>query len=108
MVCLQIGQRVCASFDDLPEHRSSDAFPRMFIAGDACHTHSPKAGQGMNVSIADAFNLGWKMAAVINQQSSPALLHGYSQERHAVASELIDFDKQIAKLTALVTAQKMT
>ena len=94
----QIGQRVCASFDDLPEHRSSDAFPRVFIAGDACHTHSPKAGQGMNVSMADAFNLGWKMAAVINQQSSPALLHSYSQERHAVAYELIEFDKQIAKL----------
>jgi len=52
----------------------------------------------MNVSMADAFNLGWKMAAVINQQSSPALLHSYSQERHAVAYELIEFDKQIAKL----------
>jgi len=94
----QIGQRVCASFDDLPDNASSDAFPRVFIAGDACHTHSPKAGQGMNVSMADAFNLGWKLAAVIRKQSMPELLHSYSQERHAVAHELIEFDKQIARL----------
>ena len=39
--------------------------PRVFIAGDACHTHSAKAGQGMNVSMQDAFNLGWKLAAVL-------------------------------------------
>jgi len=38
--------------------------PRVFIAGDACHTHSPKAGQGMNVSMQDSFNLGWKLASV--------------------------------------------
>ena len=41
------------------------AGPRVFIAGDACHTHSPKAGQGMNVSMQDGFNLGWKLAAVL-------------------------------------------
>jgi 2-polyprenyl-6-methoxyphenol hydroxylase-like FAD-dependent oxidoreductase len=40
-------------------------WPRVFIAGDACHTHSPKAGQGMNVSMQDSFNLGWKLASVI-------------------------------------------
>ena len=39
--------------------------PRVFIAGDACHTHSPKAGQGMNVSMHDSFNLGWKLASVL-------------------------------------------
>lgn len=89
----EIGQRVCDVFDD----RASGA-PRIFIAGDACHTHSPKAGQGMNVSMADAFNLGWKLASVIGRQASPDLLRTYSEERQAKAKELIDFDKDMARL----------
>ena len=55
--------------------------PRVFIAGDACHTHSAKAGQGMNVSMADAFNLGWKLAPVLRGIAEPELLHTYSEER---------------------------
>ena len=70
----------------------------MFIAGDACHTHSAKAGQGMNVSMADAWNLGWKLAAVLRGTARPELLHTYSDERQAVAKELIDFDREFAKL----------
>jgi phenol 2-monooxygenase len=94
----EIGQRLCDKFDDGPEAEAGRRLPRVFIAGDACHTHSPKAGQGMNVSIADAFNLGWKLAAVLRGTSSPQLLHTYSQERRAVAKELIDFDRAFAKL----------
>jgi phenol 2-monooxygenase len=67
--------------------------PRVFIAGDACHTHSPKAGQGMNFSMQDTFNLGWKLAAVLEGRSAPALLGTYSAERHAVAADLIEFDR---------------
>ena len=66
--------------------------PRVFIAGDACHTHSPKAGQGMNVSMADAFNLAWKLAAVVRGVSSTSLLDTYTAERHAKAVELIEFE----------------
>jgi len=100
----QIGQRVCASFDNLSVDASQryaetgQPFPRVFIAGDACHTHSPKAGQGMNVSMADAFNLGWKLAAVLSKQAQPMLLSSYSDERQSVACELIEFDKEIARL----------
>jgi phenol 2-monooxygenase len=65
----------------------------VFIAGDACHTHSAKAGQGMNVSMQDAFNLGWKLAAVLRGRCDPSLLHTYSAERRSVAQDLIDFDK---------------
>ncbi|NKN80865.1 3-hydroxybenzoate 4-monooxygenase, partial [Weissella cibaria] len=72
--------------------------PRIFIAGDACHTHSPKAGQGMNVSMADAFNLGWKLAHVITGRAGPELLLSYSAERRAKAQELIDFDRDMARL----------
>jgi 2-polyprenyl-6-methoxyphenol hydroxylase-like FAD-dependent oxidoreductase len=56
----EIGQRLCETYDDLPDQPAQDRIPRVFITGDACDTHSPKAGQGMNVSMQDAFNLGWK------------------------------------------------
>ncbi len=94
----EIGQRVCDAFDDVPENHRGTREPRIFIAGDACHTHSPKAGQGMNVSMADAFNLGWKLAAVLRGQASSALLDTYSAERRAKAKELIDFDRDMARL----------
>jgi phenol 2-monooxygenase len=94
----EIGQRLCDKFDDVPETEVDRRRPRVFIAGDACHTHSPKAGQGMNVSIADAFNLGWKLAAVLRRRSTPRLLHTYSEERQAIAKELIEFDRAFAKL----------
>ena len=94
----EIGQRLCNSFDDVPERERETRSPRIFIAGDACHTHSPKAGQGMNVSMADTFNLGWKLASVIDGRSDPKLLHTYSLERYAKAKELIDFDRDMAEL----------
>lgn len=94
----EIGQRVCDSFDDVADTARGVQVPRLFIAGDACHTHSPKAGQGMNVSMADTFNLGWKLAAVLRGQAEAALLDTYTAERQAKARELIDFDKDMARL----------
>ena len=94
----EIGQRLCDAFDDVPAHERETRTPRVFIAGDACHTHSPKAGQGMNVSMADTFNLGWKLAAVIDGRADPKLLRTYALERYAKAKELIDFDRDMAKL----------
>ncbi|MFD2180714.1 FAD-binding monooxygenase [Rhodoplanes azumiensis] len=103
----EIGQRLTDKFDDGPDRDTPDAAghgvartPRVFIAGDACHTHSPKAGQGMNVSMQDAFNLGWKLAAVLRGRSPEALLATYSAERRAIAKELIDFDREWAALLA--------
>ncbi|QOG23081.1 3-hydroxybenzoate 4-monooxygenase [Bradyrhizobium sp. SEMIA] len=96
----EIGQRLTDKFDDVPEAEINAQLPRIFIAGDACHTHSPKAGQGMNVSMQDAFNLGWKLAAVLRKQCAPRLLHSYSAERQAVAKELIDFDREWAGILA--------
>ncbi|AND89515.1 MULTISPECIES: FAD-binding monooxygenase [Bradyrhizobium] len=96
----EIGQRLTDKFDDVPEAETATRLPRIFIAGDACHTHSPKAGQGMNVSMQDAFNLGWKLAAVLRKQSAPSLLHSYSAERQAVAKELIDFDREWSGILA--------
>jgi phenol 2-monooxygenase len=95
----EIGQRLCDTFDDVPE-ADTKRLPRVFIAGDACHTHSPKAGQGMNVSMQDGFNLGWKLVSVLRKQCAPRLLQTYSAERQAVARELIDFDREWAALLA--------
>src|SRR5690606_12159072 len=94
----EIGQRLTDRFDDVPEAEATTRDPRVFIAGDACHTHSPKAGQGMNVSMQDAFNLGWKLASVLRGRCAPRLLRTYSAERQAIAKELIDFDREWAAL----------
>jgi phenol 2-monooxygenase (NADPH) len=94
----EIGQRLCEKFDDVPEEEMAARLPRVFIAGDACHTHSAKAGQGMNVSMADAWNLGWKLGAVLRGTARPELLHTYSAERQKVAKQLIDFDIEFSKM----------
>jgi phenol 2-monooxygenase (NADPH) len=96
----EIGQRLTDKFDDVPEKATDARLPSVFIAGDACHTHSPKAGQGMNVSMQDAFNLGWKLISVLRQRCLPSLLLTYSAERRAIAKELIDFDREWAALVA--------
>ncbi len=96
----EIGQRLADKFDDAPAVQAGTRLPRVFIAGDACHTHSPKAGQGMNVSMQDTFNLGWKLAAVLRKRAASHLLHTYSAERHAVAKELIEFDREWAAILA--------
>ena len=96
----EIGQRLTDKFDDVPENEVATRLPSVFIAGDACHTHSPKAGQGMNVSMQDAFNLGWKLAAVLAKRSPPSLLHTYTQERRTIAKELIDFDREWSEMLA--------
>lgn len=63
---------------------------RVFVAGDAAHRHTPMHGLGSNTSIQDAFNLAWKLAAVLNGQAGPALLETYREERVPVARHLVD------------------
>lgn len=73
------------------QHRVATKFREglAFLAGDAGHVHVPVAGQGMNTGIQDAFNLAWKLAAVINGTAKSELLDSYNSERHPVASALI-------------------
>ncbi|KNG52437.1 phenol 2-monooxygenase [Stemphylium lycopersici] len=84
-----IGQRLASAF-----HASN----RVFLTGDACHTHSPKAGQGMNVSLQDGYNIGWKLGSVLSGLSPPSLIQTYVTERSKTAADLIAFDKELAKL----------
>jgi phenol 2-monooxygenase len=96
----EVGHRLTDRFDDvLPEDRGTRT-PRVFITGDACHTHSAKAGQGMNVSMQDGFNIAWKLGHVLEGRSPESLLSTYSEERQVVAKNLIDFDKEWSTLMA--------
>ncbi|KAI1213596.1 FAD binding domain-containing protein [Annulohypoxylon truncatum] len=71
---------------------------RVFLGGDACHTHSPKAGQGMNTAFLDALNLAWKLHAVEAGFADRAILTTYEPERKDVAETLLSFDNKYAKL----------
>ncbi|MFC5789114.1 3-hydroxybenzoate 4-monooxygenase [Agromyces tardus] len=96
----EVGHRLTDRFDDVLADAAGSRTPRVFIAGDACHTHSAKAGQGMNVSMQDGWNLGWKLGHVLEGRSPESLLATYSAERQVVAQNLIDFDKQWSTLMA--------
>ncbi|OCL06696.1 putative phenol monooxygenase [Glonium stellatum] len=87
-----IGQRLAKQFSV----KDSRGEPRIFIVGDACHTHSPRQGQGMNVSIQDSHNLSWKLALSILglNPDNTALLNSYESERHPNARDLVYFDKR--------------
>jgi phenol 2-monooxygenase len=84
-----IGQR-------LADHFHKDY--RVFLTGDACHTHSPKAGQGMNVSLQDGYNIGWKLGSVLRGLSPVSVLHTYVTERSKCAADLIAFDRELSEM----------
>ncbi|RUP29241.1 MAG: 3-hydroxybenzoate 4-monooxygenase, partial [Curvibacter sp.] len=98
-----IGHSITDKFDDVPE--GSDRNPRVFTAGDACHTHSPKAGQGMNVSMQDTFNLGWKLVHVLQGRADARLLRSYSKERLTEARRLVETDHEWARIMSAPTTQ---
>ena len=94
----EVGHRLTDRFDDAAT--SPDGKGRVFLMGDACHTHSAKAGQGMNVSMQDGWNLGWKLGYVLEGRSPESLLATYSEERRVTAKNLIDFDREWSTLMA--------
>lgn len=98
-----IGHSITDKFDDVPE--GSGRNPRVFTAGDACHTHSPKAGQGMNVSMQDTFNLGWKLVHVLQGRADASLLRSYSKERLTEAKRLVETDHEWSRIMSAPTSQ---
>jgi phenol 2-monooxygenase len=99
----EIGHRMSDRFDDVP--LGEDRNPHVFIAGYACHTHSPETGQGMNVSMQDTFNLGWKLAHVLTGRADARLLRSYQTERWAEAKRLVDTDHEWARIMSAPPGQ---
>ncbi|QEO13879.1 3-hydroxybenzoate 4-monooxygenase [Agromyces intestinalis] len=96
----EVGHRLTDRFDDVPADAVERRHARVFITGDACHTHSAKAGQGMNVSMQDGWNIAWKLGHVLEGRAPAALLETYSAERQVVAANLIDFDRTWSSMMA--------
>lgn len=92
----EVGHRITDKYDDVDD----DSIPHVFTAGDACHTHSAKAGQGMNVSMQDGWNLAWKLGYVLSGWAPESLLKTYDAERRETGQALIDFDSQWSSLMA--------
>jgi phenol 2-monooxygenase len=87
-----VGQRVARNFF------TKDC---VFLAGDACHTHSSGAAQGMNTGMHDSVNLGWKLSLVLRGLAPPSLLQTYESERLPNVQKLINYDKDISRLMTM-------
>ncbi|MCX5376730.1 FAD-dependent oxidoreductase [Streptomyces sp. NBC_00091] len=83
--------------DFRPRAAMADRFRegRIFLVGDAAHVHSPAGGQGLNTSVQDAYNLGWKLAAVLRGAAPESLLASYEEERLPVAAEMLGLSTRI-------------
>jgi 2-polyprenyl-6-methoxyphenol hydroxylase-like FAD-dependent oxidoreductase len=85
-------------FTDMARQAASYRNGRVLLAGDAAHVHSPKGGQGLNLGVQDAVNLGWKLAQVVRGTSPASLLDTYHAERHPVGARVL---RNTMALTAL-------
>jgi 2-polyprenyl-6-methoxyphenol hydroxylase-like FAD-dependent oxidoreductase len=81
---------------------------RLLLAGDAAHIHSPLGGQGLNLGLGDAMNLGWKLAATIQERAPEGLLDSYQTERHPIGAQVLDWSRaQVAIMRPGSTARAL-
>lgn len=85
--------RLVATWTDRAYQASAYRRGRVLLAGDAAHVHSPLGGQGLNLGLGDAMNLGWKLAATIGGQASAGLLDSYFDERHPEGARILDWSR---------------
>jgi 2-polyprenyl-6-methoxyphenol hydroxylase-like FAD-dependent oxidoreductase len=93
--------RWLSRFGDATRQAERYRVGRVLLAGDAAHVHPPAGGQGLNLGIHDAFNLGWKLAAAINGWAPDGLLDSYHTERHPVAADVLSNTRAQMELMAL-------
>lgn len=84
---------LAATWTDRARQATAYRAGRVLLAGDAAHIHSPLGGQGLNLGLGDAMNLGWKLAATIRGEAPAALLDSYERERHPVGAQVLDWSR---------------
>jgi hypothetical protein len=92
-------------FSDMARQATSYRERRVLLAGDAAHVHGPTGGQGLNIGVQDAVNLGWKLAQVVSGTSPESLLDSYQAERHPIAARVL---KNALAQTALMRGDERT
>jgi 2-polyprenyl-6-methoxyphenol hydroxylase-like FAD-dependent oxidoreductase len=85
--------RLATTWTDRAHHATTYRKGRVLLAGDAAHIHSPLGGQGLNLGLGDAMNLGWKLAATIRGDAPAGLLDSYERERHPVGEQILDWSR---------------
>jgi ketosteroid isomerase-like protein len=93
--------RWLSRFGDATRQAEHYRVGRVLLAGDAAHVHPPMGGQGLNLGVQDAFNLGWKLAAEVSGWAPPGLLDSYHTERHPVAADVLDTTRVQSELLSL-------
>ena len=88
-----IALRLATTWTDRAYQATDYRAGRVLLAGDAAHIHSPLGGQGLNLGLGDAMNLGWKLAATIRGDAPAGLLDSYSTERHPVGAQILDWSR---------------
>ncbi len=90
---------IASTWTDRSKQATTYRQGRVLLAGDAAHIHSPLGGQGLNLGLGDAMNLGWKLAATIRGDAPAALLDSYTTERHPVGARILDWTRaQVAMM----------
>ncbi|WP_142683984.1 FAD-dependent monooxygenase [Chitinophaga polysaccharea] len=99
---------IATTWTDRARQASSYRNGRVLLAGDAAHIHSPLGGQGLNLGLGDAMNLGWKLAATIREKAPEGLLDSYYTERHPVGAQVLDWSRaQVAIMKPDPSAQAL-
>jgi 2-polyprenyl-6-methoxyphenol hydroxylase-like FAD-dependent oxidoreductase len=84
---------IASTWTDRARQATSYRNGRVLLAGDAAHIHAPLGGQGLNLGLGDAMNLGWKLAAAVRREAPPGLLDSYEAERHPVGAQVLDWSR---------------
>ncbi|HVT06798.1 MAG TPA: FAD-dependent monooxygenase [Polyangia bacterium] len=102
------GLHLASTWTDRSQQAASYRKGRVLLAGDAAHIHSPLGGQGLNLGLGDAMNLGWKLAATIRGGAPDGLLDSYTDERHPVGARILDWTRaQVALMRPDPQAQAL-